>query len=309
MDWLRAKVLFIAAFLLLDLFLAWEVSRLSVPVLTLGATAIAPMRPAPVTTRPGVYVLGQLQTSGLSPQGAPELEVSTVGSDTRALALLGPNNTCASAGPLGPLYGSDCRNAAGAVLQQTGGALVYSAPLSALPWSGSARAVADSIVRTLDPESAAFAALTAGEGSGGVTTIEYVETYDGLYLFDGQWSVTVASGVVTATRFWLHVIPRRLASQAVISAQQAVSSLGAVYGATPNHPLVIQGPLLFGYYYPVVQPPALPSAGGGAPVPRLWQLVPVWRVRLATNGCVYVNAYSGQPEQAPGVTGLRPVPC
>jgi hypothetical protein len=40
-DWLRAKLMFIVAFLALDLFLGWEVSRLAAPLLAGGAPAAA----------------------------------------------------------------------------------------------------------------------------------------------------------------------------------------------------------------------------------------------------------------------------
>ncbi len=306
MDWLRAKILFIVAFLCLDAFLGWEVSRLTVPLLYLEGTAPPAAQEAPLGTRQGVYVLGPLQAPQSPPQkSAPPLEVATVGVDRQALALLVAPYSCAPPGPLGPLYSSDCTDRAGAEVRQLGGALVYTAPWPLGEPQRSPRGVADAIVRTVDPVNVIFTGAGAAGGAGQTTVLHYLETYDGVPLFDGVWTVDVGPRRVSATRFWLRVLARRAAAP-VISATQAVDAAAVALGADPSHPLVVRGPALFGYYFPIRQPPAEVVSPGGTPVPRIWQLVPVWRVRLAPppQGCLFINAYSGQPEEALSTTPL-----
>jgi hypothetical protein len=304
-DWLRAKLLFIVAFLCLDAFLAWEVSRLTVPLLDLGAPHSSPvLAPAPLGRGQGVFVMGTLQAPEAPPQrSAPPLEVETVGVDRRALSLLPTPYTCTAPGPLGPRYASDCTAKGGTELRQLGGALVYTAPRARAAVTQTPQLLANAIVRQVDPVNALFAG--AQSASDGTTLLRYLETYDGVVLFDGGWTVRVGSRLITATRFWLRVLARR-APLPVISATQAVAAAAAALGTGVAHPLVVSGPVLFGYYFPIRYPPATVVGPSPVPLPKVWQLVPVWRVHVAqpTQGCIFINAYSGQPEEALSATPL-----
>lgn len=312
MDWLRAKLILIAAFVCVDAFLVWQVSRLTVPLLYLQMTGAGVSRPTRVSARVGVYLMGEAEGPAPVPQSAPRLRVATVGVERRALALLGPRYSCEHVlGPLGPLYASDCRSPGGAELRQLGGALVFTSPVrvAGAESASAARRAADGIVRLVDPVGAGNPVVGPWDPTTRGRAVSYLEVYDGVPLFVGTWTVSVGATGITATRFWVRVLGTLPPDQPLISPDQALTEAAAAYGAGPARPLTVEGPVLFGYYYPLRQPPAAPSAGGGAPVRRVWELVPVWRIRTAEGRCLYVNAYNGQPEQAGPALPLQPVAC
>ena len=289
MDWWRAKLLLIAAFLLLDLFLARQVWRLR-GFTGPGAAQGDVLAPTGSTSTPG-----QL----------PELEVHTVGWQESWLGVLTqPScNLNAADRQISPTI-SCTSNIDGAQLHWYNGLLIYNRdrPLTKLDAAeGEARRVISLIQPTQLPDGQL--SLVSVDTSTETRTFVLVARYEDAWpLFNARWTITAGPQGMQAQRWWIEVKgPVPGTEQPLISAMQATAAVGAIYGQQS----VSTVPAQLGYYYPHPQPPVLstgPSTGtsdaapGGqatqAPVP--WYVKPVYMVRVDQNECVYVDAWAGE---------------
>lgn len=289
MDFRRAKLILIAAFAILDAFLFWRVSadaRLAAPV---GGTVSAR-----VLALEGVEL--ELPRAGRLPsdsQLVSLLSVRLAQPDAKALVASlyrGRPVQTSRFPPKGQAQAETFQTARERLAVLRDGVIQYQRIVPSLTAGpidpATARRQSDAFIPRLGgfPPGAAFDYAGRVVGSA-LYEVDYVEVYDGLPLFPGYLDVGVdAHGVVSVRRYWLHVASPAGPKRATIGAAQAVLQLAADVHASADHRLRVADVRL-GYY------------GLNTTAARQWQLVPVWRVRLAGGGIYYINAYTGVLEE------------
>lgn len=291
MDWWRAKLILIGAFLCLDLFLARQVWRLRGFSGPGAAVSAAP----------------SLSGSNAMPNGLPELNVRTLGwQESWLSALVDPVCNPKDAGGLAGRATSpsiQCTSPVdGAQLNWYNGLLIYS---NDHPYRTMAAAEdeARQVIGAIDPKVLASGELSqvSLDPGGQTRTFTLVERYDNdLPLFNGRWTIIVGPHGIQAERWWVQVQARvnQLPPQPLISPTQAIAAVAALYGQQA----VSTEPAELGYYNPHPQPPALATltsatagqSGIGAQGP-VWYVKPVYIVHVEQAACVYVDAWGGDP--------------
>lgn len=271
MDWWRAKLLLIVAFAFLDLFLAWQVSRLWVP------------KPVSQVPRP---VAGGYTGPGSS-SALPVLAVTTAGWQAPLLQLLPSPNCPDTAAQRAVASSFQCPGRAGYTLAWFNGVALFTQPGVNDTSPATARAIVEQLLRPLsaDPPlpsvSSGPSALTV-TGSPGTYTVQLLEAYDGFPLFNGHWRVSITPSQVQAQLKWLQVveIASHLETVMPVARAEASTHTKAAPGGRPT----------LGYYSARTYSPG-----------EVWYLAPVWRipVDLTCGGTakvpatVYLDAHSG----------------
>lgn len=289
MDWWRAKLILIAAFLCLDLFLARQ-------VWTLRGFSASTAPPAAEASR-----------VGLGTEQLPELKVTTVGWQEGWLSVLTDYQcTPQVADGLGGRLTSpsiQCTSPVdGAQLNWYNGLLIYTNDRSYKSRSA-AEEEARQVIEDIDP-SAMLPGMQLSQVSFDQTTqtrtFVVIERYDNdLPLFNARWTITAGPRGFKAQRWWIQVESLLPSPQPIIGPSHAVAAVSSLYGQQAAS----IAPAELGYYYSHPQPPALPTvsntsisgaAPGSAPAP-FWYVKPVYRVHVGQNECVYVDAWGGVP--------------
>ncbi len=300
MDWWRAKLVFIVAFFILDVYLVWQVGRLAAPfwLRPAASQAAVSVSVAPARTAPVRLPVLAVRTVGWQPGLAHSLPATACQPHTNGHGLV----TCVS--------GSDS-------ISDYGGLLVFSSrrPVVGVRLSRTlGELVAARVVAQAGAPPSAVGPLRGGAWNPATRsrTFTATERYDGQPLFNGTWSVRVGRSGIRAQRFWLDVLPHGAVASGVslISARQAALRACHVYGAAAV-PAPGVAPLL-GYYYPYTLAAAVSGAGsrgGQMPGPgRRWYVSPVWRIVNRQGNVFYINATNGEPEQPAGA-GLGAASC
>ncbi len=248
MDWWRAKLLLIVAFICLDGFLGWQVAQLRVP------RAISQLP----------HAVGAGYAGPGSARRLPQLAVMTLGWQEQTLKLLASPQCSVGASGRAVASSFSCSGSGGAALKWYNGVVAYSGPGPGpdVPQRQGEGLVAALLGRVQPDPLAADAGAVLVPGAPG--QYQVFETYDGHPLFNGNWTVRV-NAQITAQRSWVRVVQTLSAPERVISAARAEAELARMYGAGTTVAAGAQ-PLL-GYYGPTEEPPG-----------DLWYLAPVWRV-------------------------------
>jgi hypothetical protein len=280
--WDRAKLILIAVFALLDMFLGWE--------LVAGqATAVAPANPGRLVTLGSADAPGSaIRFAGVlpaAPQRLPTLSISLEHPDVAQIAahLLGPGARAQNEGSIVAYVG------AAGTLQSANGVILYqraqgaSQATSAAPLDAArAHAAADGFLARMDaaPGSLGFDRVTL-DPTDGSWSVEYVQRYEGQPVFNGRCDVRVdARGVRSLTCMWANLLGPADSPRPILGAADALKHLADARGATAAAPLAVDGVIL-GYIASTYQANAA------------WPTVPAWRVELADGSLYYVNAYTG----------------
>ena len=280
MDWWRAKLVLIAAFLCLDVMLVWEVHRLRLPVvpgparhvLTLGGSAPTRLPVLQVETEPW-----QVGDEALLP-GTPACH-QHLGPQQQVLAV-----ACATSGSPDQLDWVD------GVLEYTAGSGVPTGRGDV----GADTALARGLIARLNPGLPA-SSVTGGQAASpaGIRTYVATEMYAGEPLWNGRWTVAVGPHSIVAQRYWLQVVGPDPAHPAapLISPARALGEADRLYTGAA----VAAGgqQLALGYYAATVEAP------NAAP----WDVYPAYRIHVGAGACIYINALAGAaPSGAPGAT-------
>lgn len=285
MRWEQAKLVLIATFFCLDLFLGWRLIAQ-----TGGIAAPLPSQALYQPTRVGSSHLQDVQVDGVlpgAPAALPALTVRLRPQNLLALAkhLFGPDFREERQGQLVSFVGP------AGTLQEIDGALLFQRA------SRSGR-------RTMD-RSLAQAAATAFLGQmGNLPTgavfdrarydagadawdVSFVQRYQGQPLYAGRCVVQVDQyGIRGATCYWLDAVGPAGPPHPILSAADALQRLAEQEGARPAQPLIVRA-IGLGYVSAAYEPNAT------------WPTVPVWRVEVADGSLYYVNAYTGTLVQGP----------
>ncbi len=280
MRWEQAKVVMIAAFFLLDLFLGWRLYAGQ-------ATAVAPApAPAPLT-------VGNADTPGADVRFEGVLPSYPGSLPTLTIALQTPNAAAIAAHLLRTDYqverqGSIMTYAGRAAsIQYTNGALLFqrvpaTPSTAAPPTAGQARFEADGFLARMAVAPANLEYDPAASGQhGGAWDVAYDQRYQGQPLFNGHCDVTVdGGGVRAASCLWVRVIGPAQSARPILAPAAALQRVAAVQGATASSPLVVDD-IVLGY------------VAATYPANAAWPTIPAWRVELADGSLYYVNAYTG----------------
>lgn len=273
MDWWRAKLVLIAAFVLLNLALGWQVKQLLPPT---GHVLI------PVTPQfydETVRRLPLLTVRTADPQGM----VSTLLSGATCTDMA-PNREAARG------LGRHCQGANGDALDQWSGLMVYTRRqrLVGTRVFAAAQAVAERALQQVEPDPNLTLPLVGGDWDESTQsrTFTTVERYANDILFNGKLEIDVAPNGVTVKQFWIYVVPSPPGGeeQQVLSEGQALRQAQLLLGAKAV-PAPGDNSVRLGYYSPSSQPPGSD-----------WTVNPAWRIRNRDNQCVYINAYTGDVE-------------
>jgi hypothetical protein len=293
-DWLRAKGLLIAAFTILDAFLFWRVSAalrplpvVLAPPLTVASAPVDLAR-AGIDLAPGVRVPSQAPPLSLLP-----VQLHRQNPEAVASRFFPAGVTLVRSNLPGTPRGTAFSSTAETLDVFRAGILVYQRRATPKPMvpvldASQARIWANQFVNRFGglPADGAFDYVTPLGPTG--YRVYDVETYQGLPLFAGYWRIDVGpSGIASAERFWLDVVPVRGVARPVrptVTAAEALVRLASTLQAGPDSPLHVVGVTL-GYYSQAYQQD------------RWWEMVPVWRVRLTGGGVHYINAYTGTLER------------
>gem|GEM_PF-3622775 len=291
MDWRRAKMVFIAAFFCLDLFLAWQVKQLLPPV----------RRPVPAVG--GAFVSAGGATTG----PLPLLTVRTQNPvDGSILQLLGIDpSTCvdmASSAQATKGLAVRCSARDGGVLEDWGGLLEYTQPqrLVGMRLPAIAEPVALQSLRRFEPDPSRTLGLTGGAWDrvrNGRVYFTTEKDAGGDILFNGTMQITVGPTGIKVERYWLDVLPSRQPALPTISEAEAVTRATEIIGPAATPAPV--GGTTPGYYMPNTEPPGVD-----------WTVSPVWQIRNSQGKCYYINAYNGYVEShGTGADRLAAQPC
>lgn len=276
MDWWRAKLVLIAAFLCLDVLLAWQAHRMQVPaapaLLLRGVPQGATTAPLPVLQvewqdfQPGDAQL--VPGSSCWSQNATQYELCTAPGSHADVEWFSPP-----------------------------GFLLYTSAqgVPARRGNGAALSAARAIVARVNPDEPA--ALWTEVGTDAATdTREFsaLDFYEGWPLFNGQWLVRVGPRQILALRLWLKVEKQVGDPEPLISPRQAVADAGRVYTTAA---VSAGGAPQLGYY----------SLRPGSP-DQPWDVYPVYRIRLPNQHCIFVDA-AEVSTGAPGEGGTFEQPC
>ena len=291
MDWRRARLIFIGAFLCLDLLLAWQVRQL-LPVST------------QLPTVPGSAVAAADTATHVLPPLSLQTQNPSVPSVLHALGLHQANCIASTPTRGGPVTHVTCQGNDGAQMQTFSGLFLYSVPWpgvgldQALPiW----QQIAASELASM-PGADLTLPLTAGAVSPGTQSrVFYATERDtgGDVLFNGGMEITLdgSQHTIVVDRIWLQdVTPSNQPARPTISQRQAEIDAEQIFG--PNAVSSALAPPVEGYYSPNTEPPGI-----------TWTVYPVWQIRTAQGQCYYINAYNGQVVSKEGAQALDPQSC
>lgn len=279
MDWWRAKLILVGAFLCLDILLVLQIRGMRLPVV-----------PAPVRQ--------VLHLQSAQPAPLPPLQVETVGWLVGDESLLPGSPQCDAPfeDQSGTILSERCTApGSGAELDLVGGVLQYTGSSqvpAARAGEAKASAQAAALIARLDPEVPA-GALTGGrlEAATGLRTFAATESWLGTPLFDGRWTVSLGPRLVQAEGSRLQVLGAFASPLPLISAAVAAVDAARLYGKAAIDAAGI--PPLLGYYAPP-WPPAQP-----------WLLWPVYLVHVGASDCVYLSAVAGGATAAEAVAAVQ----
>lgn len=278
MDWPKARTILLAAFLVVDVILAYAIWGPSFSFLGMGSPTYAQ---EVAEVRETLADLGvELPQSVTVPETPDSMRFLRV----EYLPL-----TSADGGPV-PL---------GIWRDPDSGALVYhpgaqgsAARQTSLEDSTQVKETARDYLSQQGwlPADAVVSAYHGGVGQG-LATVEFVPTFEGVPVYSGYARVEVSTRGVEEVRL-LRVEPVAYTDaqpKAVRPASEALLRLAGRLRAEGNQSPSIRA-IHLGYYANRTPTGALPEGVSG------WDTVPVWRIELETGEVYYVNGFNGQWE-------------
>jgi hypothetical protein len=287
-DWHKARAILIAAFTLVNAFLAYQLWGGSAR----QAGSLVPSLPAQLQEVRDRLAVGDIQLAATIPTAVPPLTFLRVRRpETDSDALVG--------GFFGAQDRLVVRTEGNTVVARHGsedlklsprGTLVYrNQGLSAGAGDGgfdrgAARQKAEEFLRERYPlpaDARPDFAIPIGDGSR--YKVEYFQQREGLPVFSGRISLIVsAAGVEQMSADWLILEGAGGASKKVIPATEALLRLAGHLEAEDEQGVIFES-IQLGYYSPAYDA-------------EEWDVPPVWRVRTATDETYYINAFTGELE-------------
>lgn len=287
-DWHKARAILIAAFTLVNAFLAYQLwggpGRL--------AGALVPSLPAQLQEVRDRLAAGNIQLASSIPTAVPPLTFLRVKRPEPDLDSLIRVFFADRDGVIIRAEGKTVvvRTGAEDIKLSPRGTLVYrNQGLSAGAADGgldrgAARQKAEEFLRErygLPADARPDFAVPVGDGSR--YKVEYVQHREGLPVFSGRISLTVsAAGVEELTADWLILEGASGASKKVIPATEALLRLAGHLEAEDEQGVIFES-IQLGYYSPAYDA-------------EEWDVPPVWRVRTAADETYYINAFTGELE-------------
>lgn len=288
MDWLRARLLLVATFTCLNIFLVyqlWARDFQSPHMVTL----VRPAQPTEVRSRLAAM---DITADGEIPTSAPSLSLLRVQPTTPAFATALLASFGGQALALPPPVHQELRDGSRTLILEPSGLITFRTTVQPR-WarrttltSNVARRLAEDFLRSHGgvPADAQFVGVVRLDDD--QLRVDYTQTWRQVPLLPPGLSITLSHGEVEEVQWlWLQPGQEKGGPKAVLPASEALLRLAGHLGDEEKRRSIAFRSVDLGYYA---------TAPGGA---KAWDTAPVWRITLDSGESFYINAFTGERER------------